>query len=323
MYTLVVFHDLGSQPNQLIDPTIVVSRSRCMQDAEQAALGVPIATTSSPPPLSIPNPTGTVSLPPAPTDSQAVSAPAALAATLHDANNTVASTPDMLRTAPSAVHVAGGHSGFRPPNAFTRPAHVSLRARLQASSELHSQRMHGESSRSTRSSHDEAQWPGGTEHRQQAHEPAAHTQSVAHHMDTIQGSATEATATINRQRGLQQGPDAFAYGRLARQMRFSNSESERTPLVRQMQRGRIEQQSEAAAAGPLQALAPRLRPESEALKRMLVDALLMLGYLHLDGEGTKRDNKEAVVALRRAAELGSDEARRTLGWMYNTGQFGE
>ena len=68
---------------------------------------------------------------------------------------------------------------------------------------------------------------------------------------------------------------------------------------------------------------PRLTPESEALRRMLVDALLMLGYLHLDGEGTKRDNKEAVVVMRRAAELGSDEARRQLGWMYNTGQFGE
>jgi TPR repeat protein len=56
---------------------------------------------------------------------------------------------------------------------------------------------------------------------------------------------------------------------------------------------------------------------------MLMDALLMLGYLHLDGEGTKRDNMEAVSAMRRASELGSDEARRTLGWMYNTGQFGE
>ena len=49
----------------------------------------------------------------------------------------------------------------------------------------------------------------------------------------------------------------------------------------------------------------------------------MQGYLYLDGEGTKKDNKEAVNAMRRAAELGSDEAKRTLGWMYNTGQFGE
>ena len=36
---------------------------------------------------------------------------------------------------------------------------------------------------------------------------------------------------------------------------------------------------------------------------------LMLGFLSLDGEGTKRDNAAAVAHLRRAASLGNEEAR--------------
>lgn len=51
-------------------------------------------------------------------------------------------------------------------------------------------------------------------------------------------------------------------------------------------------------------------------------AQLMLGYLHLDGEGCKRDNVRACSHLRAAADLGNAEASSQLGSLYNTGQFG-
>jgi hypothetical protein len=52
-------------------------------------------------------------------------------------------------------------------------------------------------------------------------------------------------------------------------------------------------------------------------------AALMLGYLHLDGEGTRRDNGAAVAHMRAAAALGNTEAQSTLGSLYNSGQFGK
>ena len=77
-------------------------------------------------------------------------------------------------------------------------------------------------------------------------------------------------------------------------------------------------QRDAAAAPPPLARQEETRRETERLAH----ARLILGYLHLDGEGTRRDNGAAVKHLRAAAELGSAEAQATLGWMYNTGQFG-
>lgn len=67
---------------------------------------------------------------------------------------------------------------------------------------------------------------------------------------------------------------------------------------------------------------PRLTPEQQRERERLAHACLILGYLHMDGEGTRRDNGIAVRHMRAAAELGNPEAQTTLGWMYNTGQFG-
>jgi TPR repeat protein len=65
-----------------------------------------------------------------------------------------------------------------------------------------------------------------------------------------------------------------------------------------------------------------MQTDDEERCRMTSQASLILGYLHMDGEGTKRDNEVALQHMRAAADHGSDEAKSTLGWMYNTGQFG-
>lgn len=85
----------------------------------------------------------------------------------------------------------------------------------------------------------------------------------------------------------------------------------------------------ASAAGAGAAAPCRTRPitaqeraQSEQSDR-IAHAHLMLGYLHLDGEGTRRDNGAAVTHMRAAAGRGNAEAQKTLGWMYNTGQFGK
>ena len=62
---------------------------------------------------------------------------------------------------------------------------------------------------------------------------------------------------------------------------------------------------------------------SAAVRDRRAQAQLMLGYLHLDGEGTKRDNAAAVAHMRAASELGSSDAQTVLGSLYNTGQFGK
>lgn len=58
------------------------------------------------------------------------------------------------------------------------------------------------------------------------------------------------------------------------------------------------------------------------LARWLAVASLLLGLLHLDGEGSRVDVPEAMRWLKQAALLGSAEAERVLGSLYNTGQFG-
>jgi hypothetical protein len=58
---------------------------------------------------------------------------------------------------------------------------------------------------------------------------------------------------------------------------------------------------------------------------LLREALLVHGFISLDGEGAtgKSDVEAAVRALRVASALGCNEAASTLGFLYNTGQFGQ
>lgn len=272
-----------------------------LQDAEMAAMPVTVATAATSRSLAS-DPHLDSTMPHTPTElptytTGGVADPAAL----QNANSTVApSTPVAQYTEASSVTTRtglGGHAlphAFRAAHTFTRPAHVSLRARLRASSS-----QHGEPSRIMRRN-------------------LAHDQPLADSTVVTQERPAQAQAP-----GMEH-TDAFAYRRLARQIRFGDGAEGQTPAAVQQQAQGTGVQLQVDAVGATSQVPPaRLRPESEKLKRMLVDALLILGYLHLDGEGTKRDNQEAVVAMRRAAELGSDEARRTLGWLYNTGQFGD
>jgi uncharacterized protein len=71
----------------------------------------------------------------------------------------------------------------------------------------------------------------------------------------------------------------------------------------------------------LKEAAPREHVQ-ERIQQQQAQAHLILGYLFMDGEGTKQDLGEAVKHMRAAAERGNEEAETTLGWMYNTGQFG-
>mmetsp|Transcript_19505 Transcript_19505/g.23371 ORF Transcript_19505/g.23371 Transcript_19505/m.23371 type:complete len:267 (-) Transcript_19505:249-1049(-) len=58
-------------------------------------------------------------------------------------------------------------------------------------------------------------------------------------------------------------------------------------------------------------------------KERLAQVALMLGYMHMDGDGTRTDNAEAMKWMLVAKSCGSKDAESTLGWMYNTGQYGE
>eukprot|EP00227_Mantoniella_beaufortii_P020463 CAMPEP_0197587354 /NCGR_PEP_ID=MMETSP1326-20131121/9009_1 /TAXON_ID=1155430 /ORGANISM="Genus nov. species nov., Strain RCC2288" /LENGTH=260 /DNA_ID=CAMNT_0043152073 /DNA_START=62 /DNA_END=844 /DNA_ORIENTATION=- len=60
---------------------------------------------------------------------------------------------------------------------------------------------------------------------------------------------------------------------------------------------------------------PALPPE------LLATAAGIMGFLHLDGEGTQANNVTAVKWFKVAAEAGNLEATKTLGWLYNTGQY--
>jgi TPR repeat protein len=46
-----------------------------------------------------------------------------------------------------------------------------------------------------------------------------------------------------------------------------------------------------------------------------------MGYLFQDGEGTQACNVTAVKWFRVASSNGNVEATKTLGWLYNTGQY--
>lgn len=71
----------------------------------------------------------------------------------------------------------------------------------------------------------------------------------------------------------------------------------------------------------------QLRSLPGPLLRMLGCAALLLGYLEFDGLAGRAawglgDRAEAVRAFRLAELCGVEEASTSLGWIYNTGQFG-
>mmetsp|Transcript_29910 Transcript_29910/g.53543 ORF Transcript_29910/g.53543 Transcript_29910/m.53543 type:complete len:285 (-) Transcript_29910:378-1232(-) len=51
-------------------------------------------------------------------------------------------------------------------------------------------------------------------------------------------------------------------------------------------------------------------------------SLLILGFILFDGEGVARDIEEAVRSFKKAVAYGSKDAEKTLGSIYNTGQYG-
>jgi TPR repeat protein len=53
----------------------------------------------------------------------------------------------------------------------------------------------------------------------------------------------------------------------------------------------------------------------------LSTAACIMGYLFQDGEGTQACNVTAVKWFRVASTNGNVEATKTLGWLYNTGQY--
>lgn len=66
-----------------------------------------------------------------------------------------------------------------------------------------------------------------------------------------------------------------------------------------------------------------LAAASRSLPPELASAGLLLGYIHLDGEfSVRQDLPEAVRWLKVAAKAGSREAEKVLGSLYNTGQYG-
>jgi len=66
----------------------------------------------------------------------------------------------------------------------------------------------------------------------------------------------------------------------------------------------------------------RAAKNKEISSQLLSSAATILGYLHMDGEGTKIDNVAATKWFAIGKAHGNKEAERTLGWMWNTGQFG-
>ena len=51
------------------------------------------------------------------------------------------------------------------------------------------------------------------------------------------------------------------------------------------------------------------------------EASTILGFMYLDGEGTRQDNTEAVRWFKEGKAYGSEPAARALGHLFNTGQF--
>ena len=84
------------------------------------------------------------------------------------------------------------------------------------------------------------------------------------------------------------------------------------------------QQTDQQQAQDAAAAAANAAPLPEALRaRILREAALVLGFLHFDGEGCATDRPRACAYFRVAAAAGCDEAAKTLGWILNTGQYGE
>lgn len=78
----------------------------------------------------------------------------------------------------------------------------------------------------------------------------------------------------------------------------------------------------AAAAAP--DAAPRQLPvlmTPAGCRRVLAQASHILGYLWLDGEGTRADTPTAIRWFRLAESCGCQDAGLVLGSLYNTGMF--
>jgi TPR repeat protein len=71
----------------------------------------------------------------------------------------------------------------------------------------------------------------------------------------------------------------------------------------------------------MQELAEQRRQEEKKGWQQQAQAHLILGYMYMDGEGTKQDLGKAAKHMREAIKRGSEEAETTLGWMYNTGKY--
>ncbi|KAL4421539.1 hypothetical protein ABPG75_010830 [Micractinium tetrahymenae] len=61
--------------------------------------------------------------------------------------------------------------------------------------------------------------------------------------------------------------------------------------------------------------------DAASCRRILAQAAHILGYLHLDGEGTKADVGAAIRWFRLAERHGCRDAGRVLGSLFNTGQY--
>lgn len=60
----------------------------------------------------------------------------------------------------------------------------------------------------------------------------------------------------------------------------------------------------------------------EGCRVVLAQAAHILGYLHLDGEGTRADTAVAIRWFRLAERCGCRDAGRVMGSLFNTGQYG-
>lgn len=69
------------------------------------------------------------------------------------------------------------------------------------------------------------------------------------------------------------------------------------------------------------AIAANGKKQEEQDIKLQAHAALMLGFMYLDGEGTKTDVVEAVKWFKKASSHGNGEAQKQLGVLFNTGQY--
>ena len=87
------------------------------------------------------------------------------------------------------------------------------------------------------------------------------------------------------------------------------------PAMQQEEQDVAASERPAVSAAVIEAAACIVSAGEEAvLLPMLARSAVVLGYLFLDGEGTKADQGEACRLFRLAAACGSREGERVLGW---------